>query len=196
MQHSQVDINSEDSDIIEAFINGSQNAFNLLLMKYQKKVYWIIRKMVIDHDDADDITQEVFIKLYGSLKEFRGESKFFTYLYRIAMNYSLNHLNKKKRETLKSTGIESIDLASGDKNTDELLDDSAKTELLEKAIGNLPEQQRAVFNMRYYDDLSYEEISKITNKSVGGMKANYFHAVKNIQKFLNSCKNKELLEGN
>ena len=196
MQHSQVDINSDDGDIIEAFINGSHSAFNVLLMKYQKKVYWIVRKLVIDHDDADDITQEVFIKLHGSLKEFRGESKFFTYLYRIAMNYSLNHLSKKKRETQRSTDIDSMDIASDDKNTDELMDDTARTKLLEEAIGKLPEQQRAVFNMRYYDDLSYEEISKITNKSVGGMKANYFHAVKNIQKFLNSCGNKELLEGN
>lgn len=196
MQHSQVDINSDDGDIIEAFINGSHSAFNVLLMKYQKKVYWIVRKLVIDHDDADDITQEVFIKLHGSLKEFRGESKFFTYLYRIAMNYSLNHLSKKKRETQRSTDIDSMDIASDDKNTDELMDDTARTKLLEEAIGKLPEQQRAVFNMRYYDDLSYEEISKITNKTVGGMKANYFHAVKNIQKFLNSCGKKELLEGN
>lgn len=191
-----VDINSDDREIIEAFRDGSQSAFNILIQKYQKKVYWIVRKMVIDHFDADDITQEVFIKLHSSLSEFRGESKFFTYLYKIATNYSLNHLNKKKRETQRTTDIETIDVAADDKNSGELMDDSSRTKLLEEAIGNLPEQQRAVFNMRYYDDLSYEEISQITNKSVGGMKANYFHAVKNIQKFLSSCKNKELMENN
>ncbi len=196
MQDKSVDINSDDREIIEAFRDGSQSAFNILIQKYQKKVYWIVRKMVIDHFDADDITQEVFIKLHSSLSEFRGESKFFTYLYKIATNYSLNHLSKKKRETQRSTDIETIDIAADDKSSGELIDDTARTRLLEEAIGNLPEQQRAVFNMRYYDDLSYEEISQITNKSVGGMKANYFHAVKNIQKFLSSCKNKELMENN
>lgn len=196
MQDKSVDINSDDREIIEAFLDGSQSAFNVLIQKYQKKVYWIVRKMVIDHFDADDITQEVFIKLNSSLVEFRGESKFFTYLYKIATNYSLNHLSKKKREAQRTTDIETVDIAADEKSSGDLIDDSARTKLLEEAIGNLPEQQRAVFNMRYYDDLSYEEISQITNKSVGGMKANYFHAVKNIQKFLSSCKNKELMENN
>jgi RNA polymerase sigma-70 factor (ECF subfamily) len=196
LQDKSVDINSDDREIIEAFLDGSQSAFNVLIQKYQKKVYWIVRKMVIDHFDADDITQEVFIKLNSSLVEFRGESKFFTYLYKIATNYSLNHLSKKKREAQRTTDIETVDIAADEKSSGDLIDDSARTKLLEEAIGNLPEQQRAVFNMRYYDDLSYEEISQITNKSVGGMKANYFHAVKNIQKFLSSCKNKELMENN
>lgn len=196
MSEKLIDINSDDTEIIEAFRNGSQNAFSLLIRKYQKKVYWIVRKMVIDHDDADDITQEVFIKLHGSLSDFRGDSKFFTYLYKIAMNYSLNHLNRKKKENARRADLENIDVASDDKSSDILIDDSERTRLLEAAIGELPQQQRAVFNMRYYDELSYEEIAGILRKSVGGMKANYFHAVKNIQKFLSSCSKKELLEGN
>lgn len=195
MGDRQIDIESDDIEIIEAFRNGSQNAFNILIRKYQKKIYWIVRKMVVDHDDADDITQEVFIKLHGSLNEFRGESKFFTYLYKIAMNYSLNHLNRKKRENMRSADISSVDIESDDKPFDTVIDEEERTKLLEEAIKSLPEQQRAVFNMRYYDDLSYEEISKLLERSVGGMKANYFHAVRNIQKFLSNCKRKELLEG-
>jgi RNA polymerase sigma-70 factor (ECF subfamily) len=196
LEEKPLQIDSDDNEIIEAFKNGSQGAFNVLIRKYQKKIYWIVRKMVVDHDDADDITQEVFIKLHSSLNDFRGDSKFFTYLYKIAMNYSLNHLNKKKRETNRSADIETLEIASTDKSSDDIIDDSERTKLLEEAIRNLPEQQRAVFNMRYYDDLSYDEISQIMRKSVGGMKANYFHAIKNIQKFLSSCKQRELLEGN
>lgn len=151
--------------------------------------------MVLDHDDADDITQEVFIKLHRSLSEFRGESKFFTYLYKIAMNFSLNHLNRKNKIQQRSADISELDFVSADDEFTEVVDAQAKTRLLEEAIRNLPDQQRAVFNMRYYDELSYEEISKILNKSVGGMKANYFHAVKNLQKFLSSGKRMELMEG-
>ncbi len=141
--------------------------------------------MVLDHDDASDITQEVFIKLYSSLKDFRGESKFFTYIYRIAVNYSINHLNRKNRITSRSADLEteSYHLSSNETGADENFDFKLKSELLEEAIGYLPEQQRVVFNLRYYENLSYDEISQITNKSVGGMKANYFHAVKKIQEF-------------
>lgn len=150
--------------------------------------------MVLNHDDADDITQEVFIKLYSSINEFRGESKFFTYLYRIAVNYSLNHLVKHKKTLLRTGNIEDSNIPSKDLKADELIDARQKTILLEKAIGSLPEQQRAVFNLRYYENLSYEEISQIMNKSTGGMKANYFHAVKKIEKFLKSSSMYELME--
>ncbi len=195
MENNLIDINSDDSDIIEAFRNGSETAFNVLIRKYHKKTYWIIRKMVIDHDDADDITQEVFIKLHSSLSSFRGESKFFTYLYKMAMNYSLNHLKKRGNELKRNVDTDSAEIPGQDPDFENRIDENERTRLLEDAISNLPEQQRAVFNMRYYDDLSYEEISKILQRSVGGMKANYFHAVKNIKKFLNSCKSKELFEG-
>jgi len=180
-------INNDTDDLIliDEFKNGNINAYNTLVRKYQKKIYSLIRKMVLDHDDASDITQEVFIKLYSSLKDFRGESKFFTYIYRIAVNYSINHLNKKNRILSRSADIEneSYHLSSDEAGADEKFDSDLKSKFLDKAIGLLPEQQRIVFNLRFYENLSYEEISQITNKSVGGMKANYFHAVKKIQEY-------------
>ncbi len=196
MTRINLNINSDDTELIEAFIKGNQNAFNLIVRKYQERVYWVIRKMVLDHDDADDLTQEVFLKIYGSLKEFRGESKFFTYVYRIAVNFSLNHITKTKKTLHKTVNIDNADVRSKDKRADEEMDAYDRTKLLEEAIESLPEQQRAVFNMRYYDNLSYEEISAIMNKSTGGMKANYFHAIKNIQKFIKKHRMSELMEQN
>lgn len=194
MSEVDLNINSDDIELINSVKEGNLKAFNLLVRKYQKRVYLLIRKMVLNHDDADDITQEVFIKLYSSINEFRGESKFFTYLYRIAVNYSLNHLVKHKKTLLRTGNIEDSNIPSKDLKADELIDARQKTLLLEKAIGSLPEQQRAVFNLRYYENLSYEEISQIMNKSTGGMKANYFHAVKKIEKFLKSSSMYELME--
>jgi RNA polymerase sigma-70 factor (ECF subfamily) len=142
--------------------------------------------MVLDHDDADDITQEVFVKLYKSLKDFRGESSFYTYLYKIAVNYSLNYLKKQKKVTERTKDIddESYKLSSDDALQDEGYDEAIMKKVLTEAIKTLPEQQRAVFNLRFYDNLNYEEISKIMKKSVGGMKANYFHAVKKIEEII------------
>ena len=190
MAVDNLNINSSDTELLESFKNGNQNAFNLIVRKYQKKVYWIIRKMVLDHDDADDITQEVFLKLYRSLSDFRGESKFFTYVYKIAVNFSLNHINRNKKINLRKSDIDNVNIRSLDKSADEEMNSKERTFILEEAIKSLPEQQRAVFNMRYYDNLTYEEISAILNKSTGGMKANYFHAVKKIGKFLknHSCR--------
>jgi len=191
-----LNINSDDTEIIDAFNRGNQNAFNLIVRKYQERVYWVIRKMVLDHDDADDLTQEVFLKVYSSLKDFRGESKFFTYIYRIAVNFSLNHIIKTKKTLHKTVSINNTNVSSKDKKADEEMDAFERTKLLEEAIESLPEQQRAVFNMRYYESLSYEEISVIMNKSTGGMKANYFHAIKNIQKYIKRHRMSELMEQN
>jgi RNA polymerase sigma-70 factor (ECF subfamily) len=163
----------------------------MIVRRYQKKVYRIIRKMVLDHDDADDITQEVFLKLYRSLGDFRGESKFFTYLYKISVNFSINHINKHKKINMRKSDTDSVNIRSTDKAADEEMNSKQRTQILEEAISSLPEQQRAVFNMRYYDNLTYEEISEILNKSVGGMKANYFHAIKKLEKFLRNHKNFE-----
>ena len=191
-----LNIQSDDNEIIESFIKGNKYAFNLIVLKYQKKIYWLVRKMVIDHDDADDITQEVFIKLYKSIDKYRGESKFYTYLYKIAVNLSLNHLNKNKRNYSRKIDLnsEAYKISSKEKSSDEFLDEKERTKILEEAISTLPEQQRAVFNLRFYDNLSYDEIGKMLNKSTGGMKANYFHAVKKIEGFLRKKKNiKEII---
>ena len=193
MSDKNLNIQSDDNEIIENFKNGNQNAYNLLVLKYQKKIYWLVRKMVLDHDDADDITQEVFIRLYKSIDKFRGESQFYTYIYKIAVNLSLNHLNKNKRNYSRNINIDSeaYKIKSNDKSFDEHFDDINRTKILEDAISTLPDQQRAVFNLRFYDNLSYNEIGKILNKSTGGMKANYFHAIKKIEVFLKKRKNFE-----
>lgn len=196
MTKDNLNINSPDNELLDSFKNGNQNAFNLIVRKYQKKVYWIIRKMVLDHDDADDITQEVFLKLYRSLGDFRGESKFFTYVYKIAVNFSLNHINKNKKINMRKSDIDNVNIRSLDISADEEMNSKERTLILEEAIKSLPEQQRAVFNMRYYDNLTYEEISSIMNKSTGGMKANYFHAVKKLGKFLKNHNKFEVIESN
>lgn len=196
MYNKNLNIKSEDTELIESFLKGNHAAFNILVRKYQERIYYTIRRMVLNHDDADDLTQEVFIKIFNSLGEFRGESKFFTYLYRIAVNYSLNHLNRNKKTASKTVDAETREIESSDLRADESIDSEEKSRLLVEAIESLPAQQRAVFNMRYYDNLSYDEISGILNKSSGGMKANYFHALKNIRKFLKSSKMSELLGQN
>lgn len=152
--------------------------------------------MVIDHDDADDITQNVFIKLHSALKNFRGESALFTYLYKMAVNFSLNHIKKTKNKQMKETLINNdmIDNICDNGNNSSDFDSDNRSKIIAEAVAGLPDRQRAVFNMRFYDELSYEEISKILNKSVGGLKANYFHAFKKIQAFLNNKKLKGAID--
>jgi RNA polymerase sigma factor (sigma-70 family) len=181
-----INILSEDKDIIESFINGNKNAFNFIVLKYQKKIYWVVRKFVLNHDDADDITQEVFLKLYKSLGDFRGESALFTYIYKIAVNYSLNHIKKNKvlSNIQKDIDSEAFKIKSDDPNSDEIYDKDVNARIIQNAIQKLPEQQRAVFTLRFYESLSYEEIANILDTSVGGLKANYFHAFKKIQSYL------------
>ena len=187
-----INLQSSDSEIISDFLKGNSSSFNFIVLKYQKKVYWVVRRMVLDHDDADDITQEVFIKLYRTMSDFRGDSSLFTYLYKIAVNYSLNHLkkNRNKFEKLKNIDEESFNVKDNSKSQDAVMEDREREKILKDAMLALPDQQRAVFSLRFYDELSYEEISKILGKSVGGMKANYFHALKKIQSFLLEKKNK------
>jgi RNA polymerase sigma-70 factor (ECF subfamily) len=171
---------NNDSELIRQFKSGDVKGYNEIVRKYQKQVYWVIRKMVLDHDEADDITQEVFIKVHSALKDFREESNLFTWLYRIATNYSINHLKKVKTRNTVSVELVSEPLESDDKVYDEHIDEVQRRKILEKAIETLPAQQRAVFDLRYYDQLPYDEIAEILGKSVGGIKANYFHAVKKI----------------
>jgi RNA polymerase sigma factor (sigma-70 family) len=178
------DSHKQDCELITNFKSGDIKGYNEIVKKYQEQVYWVIRKMVFNHDDADDITQEVFIKVYTALKDFREESNLFTWLYRIAVNFSINHIKKNKNKSNFSIDSLMIQVESHDKKSDELIEEKERRELLMRAIETLPVQQRIVFNMRYYDDLSYNDISKLLKKSVGGIKANYFHAVKKIGEYL------------
>jgi RNA polymerase sigma-70 factor (ECF subfamily) len=187
-----INIDSDDKDIIESFKNGNKSAFNYIVLKYQKKIYWLIRKFVLDHDDADDITQEVFLKLYKSLFDFRGDSALYTYIYKMAVNYSLNHIKKHKVQLTQMKDIDSevYKLKSNETNSDDIFDNKINSIIIKEAIMKLPEQQRAVFNLRFYEEMPYDEIAEILGTSVGGLKANYFHAFKKIQSYLNEKKNK------
>ena len=158
--------------------------FNLLLKEFQQRVYWHVRKMVIDHDDADDLTQEVFIKVWKNLDKFRGDSKLFTWVYRIATNECLNFLDKKKRRFLLPIHDVSEEL-SGKLTSSELISGDEIQLRLQKALLKLPDKQRLVFNMKYFDDLKFEEIAAITDTSVGALKASYHHAVKKIEESIN-----------
>lgn len=176
----------EDSEILEKFsIESTRNeAFNLLLKKYQQKVYWHIRRIVIDHDDTDDLVQEVFIKVWKSLANFRSDSQLYTWLYRIATNESITFLNKKKQKNNIS-----LDETAGSELAETLADspyfDGDKAQMkLQKALLTLPEKQRLVFNMKYFDDLKYEDISEILGTSVGALKASFHIAVKKIEEYL------------
>ena len=157
--------------------------FNLLVRAYQQRVYWHVRKMVIDHDDADDITQEVFIKIHKNVENFREDSLLYTWIYRIATNECLNFLQRKKRRFFLPIGDVSSELASKLDNSPHVSGDEIQLKL-QKALLKLPDKQRVVFNMKYYDDLSYEEISEITGTSIGALKASYHHAVKKIEDYL------------
>lgn len=157
--------------------------FNLLVREYQKRVYGIVRKMVIDHDDANDITQEVFIKIHKSIASFREDSQLFTWIYRIATNECLTFLNKKKRRFFLPIEDVSGQLSAAlDQN--ETLNGDEIQKKLQKAILTLPDKQRLVFNMKYFEDLSYEQMAEVTNTSVGALKASYHHAVKKIEESL------------
>ena len=175
----------EDKDLLLKIKNPETRnyGFNMLVRAYQQRVYWHVRKMVIDHDDADDITQEVFIKIHKAIENFREDSQLFTWIYRIATNECLNFLNKKRKRFFLPIEDISIQLSSKIDSSNDISGDEIQKKL-QKALLHLPDKQRLVFNMRYYDDLSYEDMSQITSTSVGALKASYHHAVKKIEDYL------------
>ncbi|MBL7896069.1 MAG: RNA polymerase sigma factor [Bacteroidia bacterium] len=158
-------------------------ALHHLIEKYQQKIYWQIRKIVIDHDDADDVMQNTFIKVWKGLENFKEESQLFTWLYRIATNEALTFLRQKqKRNTVSLEPIEY--LLSQTLESDEYFKGDAIQLKLQQAILTLPEKQRVVFNMRYYDEMPYEQMSEVLETSVGALKASYHHAAKKIEEYL------------
>lgn len=158
-------------------------AFNQLVRTYQQRIYHHIRKLVIDHEDADDLVQETFVKAYQHIDAFQGNSKLFTWLYRIATNEALGFLRKKKRRSFFS-------LSDYNHKLMELVGPNLSPEAgeveekLQKALLRLPDKQRLVFNMRYYDELPYEQIAEITGTSVGALKASYHLAAKKVEEFI------------
>lgn len=154
--------------------------FNLLVRAYQQKIYWHIRKMVIDHDDADDLVQDVFVKVWKHIGNFREDAQLYTWVYRIATNECLNFLRKKKNKFFLPIHDVQHELSEKLDNSSHIDGDEIQLKL-QKALLTLPNKQRLVFNMKYFDEMKYEEISKITGTSVGSLKANYHHAVKKIE---------------
>lgn len=174
-----------DIDLLRQFREESTRhyAFNMLVRKYQQRLYWHIRRIVIDHEDANDIIQNVFIKVWKSLINFREDSQLYTWLYRIATNESLTFLNQKKRRF--AIPFSDVEHELSNSLSSDTYFSGEKIQLkLQQAVLKLPTQQRIVFNMKYYDGMKYEEISTILGVSVGGLKASYHHAVKKIEKYL------------
>ena len=158
-------------------------AFDTLMRTYGESVYWQIRKLVVRHEDADDILQNVFLKAWNNLPNFRGDAKLSTWLFKIAVNESINYLNKEKQRL--QLGEESDDTFLLESVEADPFFDGEQLHLdLQKAIARLPEKQKLVFNMRYFDDMKYEDISDILGTSVGALKASYHHAVKKISEYL------------
>lgn len=161
----------------------AKQGFNTLMRLYGEKIYWQIRKMVVSHDDANDILQTCFMKVWDNLHKFRGDAKLSTWLYKIAVNESINFLNKERqRNGYTEDGDDSFLLQNIE--ADEYFDGDELQKRLQSAILRLPEKQRLVFNMRYYDELKYEEISEILGTSIGALKASYHHAAKKIVAYL------------
>ncbi|MEI9933600.1 MAG: sigma-70 family RNA polymerase sigma factor [Ferruginibacter sp.] len=175
----------DDKELLSHFKNPStkERAFTNIIKKYQEKLYWHIRRMVIEHEDANDVLQNMFIKVWNGLENFREDSQLYTWLYRIATNESLTFLQQQKKRSTVSISDDENGLSNqlkADKNFD-----ANKIEWkLQLAIQKLPEKQRVVFNLRYYDEMPYEEMSRVLETSEGALKASYHHAVKKIEDFI------------
>ena len=164
--------------------NLQKKAFEQVVSNYSEKLYYQIRKMVISHDDTNDILQNTFLKAWMNIGFFRGEARLSTWLYKIAFNECMTFLNKQHAQN--NISIDEADTFLIEKlEGDEYFDGDSVQLKLQKAVLSLPDKQRAVFNLRYFDDMSYEEMSSITGTSTGALKASYHHAVKKIEEFLN-----------
>jgi RNA polymerase sigma-70 factor (ECF subfamily) len=161
-----------------------RKAFEQLVGFYSEKLYWQIRKMVLSHEDANDLLQNTLIKVWMNIELFRGEARLSSWLYKIAINESISFLNKQRQQNHISIDDQNTFLI--DKlETDDYFDGDAAQLKLQKAILTLPDKQRTVFNLRYFDEMPYEEMAEVTGTSVGALKASYHHATKKIEDFLN-----------
>ncbi|HEY8915386.1 MAG TPA: sigma-70 family RNA polymerase sigma factor [Chitinophaga sp.] len=160
-----------------------EKGFTDIIRKYQERLYWHIRRLVVDHEDANDVLQNVFIKVWKNLEGFREDAQLFTWLYKIATNESLTFLEQQKRKS--SVSLSDVETGLGNKLRADSQFDANKLEWkLQRAILSLPEKQRVVFNLRYYDEMPYEEMSRVLETSEGALKASYHHAVKKIEEFI------------
>ncbi|MGI8581435.1 MAG: RNA polymerase sigma factor [Chitinophagaceae bacterium] len=175
----------DDKELLYGFKNADtkESAFTAILKKYQEKLYWHIRRMVIDHDDANDVLQNMFIKVWKGLENFREDSQLYTWLYRIATNECLTFLEQQKRRN--SVSLNDVENGLANKLKADTNFDANRLEWkLQLGIQQLPEKQRIVFNLRYYDEMPYEEMSRVLETSEGALKASYHHAAKKIEEFI------------
>ena len=179
-----------DLEYVKQVRDGNRHAFTGLMRRYQERVYRIARRMVGNHEDADDIAQETFVKAYLALGDFRNDSTFFTWLYRIAVNLSLNAIRRRQiRAYLQESELLARFLPGGEQ-PDHVLEGLESEQRLQEAMNGLPEKQRTVFVLRFFEDLPYEEISEILKTSVGGLKANYHHAIRKIREQVSDVEQK------
>lgn len=164
----------------------ANEAFRTLMEMYGEKLYWLIRKMVYSHDDANDLLQQSFMKAWSNLHNFRGDAKLSTWLYKIAVNESLSFLERERRRTTLSFDDEEAS-AARTATADSDLDGDELSRRLQQAIATLPDKQRLMFNMKYFDDMKYEEMSEILGTSVGALKASYHLATKKIEQFFDDA---------
>ena len=178
-----------DLELLEQFRNdGTKHAaFEMIVRKYQQKLYYHIRKMVIDHDDTNDLLQNTFIKVWNNLDKFREDSQLFTWMYRIATNEALTFLKQKNKN--RTYRMDDVELEVNEKTGNNEYYNADHLEMkLQQAIQGLPDKQKLVFNMRYYDRMKYEEMSAVLGTSVGALKASYHHAVAKVEKYITGIK--------
>ena len=176
---------SDDKELLNQFrvAETKESGYTRIIKKYQEKLYWHIRRMVVDHEDANDVLQNMFIKVWKGLENFREDSQLYTWLYRIATNECLSFIEQqKKRSTVSLSDVESG--LSNRIQADKHFDANKLEWKLQVAIQQLPEKQRVVFNLRYYDEMPYEKMSQVLETSEGALKASYHHAVKKIEDFI------------
>ncbi len=175
----------EDLELLQNFRDPAtkEQAFTGIIKKYQEKLYWHVRRMVVDHEDANDVLQNMFIKVWKGLENFREDSQLYTWLYRIATNESLTFLTQQKKRS--SVSLSDVENGLSNKLKSDTNFDANKLEWkLQLGIQQLPEKQRVVFNLRYYDEMPYEEMSRVLGTSEGALKASYHHAAKKIEEFI------------
>jgi RNA polymerase sigma factor (sigma-70 family) len=178
-------LHQEDMELLQAFRQPAtkEAAFTAIVKKYQERIYWHIRRLVVDHDDANDVVQNTFIKVWKGLENFREDAQLYTWLYRIGTNESLTFLEQQKRKS--AVSLSDVESGLSNQLKAEKGFDANKLEWkLQLAIQQLPDKQRVVFSLRYYDEMPYEEMSRVLETSEGALKASYHHAVKKIEDFI------------
>lgn len=180
-------VSQDDKDLLAIYQQPAtrEKGFTLIIQKYQERLYWHIRRLVVDHEDANDVLQNVFIKVWKNLQGFREDAQLYTWLYKIATNECLSFLEQQKRK--QTVSLSDVETGLENKLKADSQFDANKLEWkLQRAILTLPEKQRIVFNLRYYDEMPYEEMSRVLDTSEGALKASYHHAVKKIEEFIKS----------